>query len=252
LEKRAEELAASNEELERFAYVASHDLQEPLRMVSSFLQLLQKKYESQLDATAQKYINYAVDGADRMKTLILDLLEYSRISSYKEVHVSVNLEEIVSKTLHTLKPVTDEAQASIIVPSLPEVSGNKSHLMRLFQNLISNALKYRSEAQPIIEIGCTEKSDEWEFFVKDNGIGIEPKYFEKIFVIFQRLHSRNEYNGTGIGLAICKKIVELHSGKIWVESSLEKGSKFYFTISKSQIPNAVIQEIVYLDVAENA
>ena len=251
LEKRAEELAVSNEELERFAYVASHDLQEPLRMVSSFLQLLQKKYESQLDATAQKYINYAVDGADRMKTLILDLLEYSRISSYKEEHAGVNLNELVAKTLHTLKSVSDEAEASIIVSPLPEISGNKSHLTRLFQNLISNALKYKSAAKPIIEIGFTEKNDEWEFFVKDNGIGIESKYFEKIFVIFQRLHSRTEYNGTGIGLAICKKIVELHGGKIWVESSPGTGSTFYFTISKSQTSNVTIPESVYQDVAEH-
>jgi len=251
LEKRAEELAVSNEELERFAYVASHDLQEPLRMVSSFLQLLQKKYESQLDATAQKYINYAVDGADRMKTLILDLLEYSRISSYKEEHAGVNLNELVAKTLHTLKSVSDEAEASIIVSPLPEISGNKSHLTRLFQNLISNALKYKSAAKPIIEIGFTENNDEWEFFVKDNGIGIESKYFEKIFVIFQRLHSRTEYNGTGIGLAICKKIVELHGGKIWVESSPGTGSTFYFTISKSQTSNVTIPESVYQDVAEH-
>jgi two-component system CheB/CheR fusion protein len=250
LEKRAEELATSNEELERFAYVASHDLQEPLRMVSSFLQLLQKKYESQLDETAQKYIEYAVDGAERMKALILDLLEYSRISSYKEAHAHIDLNELIAKTLHTLKPVTDEAQASIVVPDLPQVYGNKSHLTRLFQNLISNALKYRSVSNPVIEIGYKEKSDAWEFFVKDNGIGIEPKYFEKIFIIFQRLHSRNEYNGTGIGLAICKKVVEMHGGKIWVESS-KTGSKFYFTISKSHVPNTAIPENSYREVAQN-
>jgi PAS domain S-box-containing protein len=242
LGKRAEELASSNEELERFAYVASHDLQEPLRMVSSFLQLLQKKYETQLDETAQKYITYAVDGADRMKTLILDLLEYSRISSYKEAHVSIDLNELVDKTLLTLKPRIDETEASVIVPPLPTVYGNKSHLTRLFQNLITNALKYRSASKPVVEIDCVEKSDEWEFSVKDNGIGIDSKYFEKIFVIFQRLHSRTEYNGTGIGLAICKKVVEMHGGKIWLESTPKVGSKFYFTISKYRIPKVTVTE----------
>lgn len=247
LEKRAEELAASNEELERFAYVASHDLQEPLRMVSSFLQLLQKKYESQLDETGQKYISYAVDGADRMKTLILDLLEYSRISSDKENHTIINLNDLVSKTLQMLDPLVDESEASIIVSTLPQICGNTSQLIRLFQNLISNALKYRSALKPVIEVGCHETNDEWEFFVKDNGIGIDAKYFEKIFIIFQRLHGKTEYGGTGIGLAICKKIVDLHGGKIWVESSIQKGSKFYFTISKFQMSRRAVPEMVCAD-----
>ncbi len=233
LEKRAEELAISNKELEQFAYVTSHDLQEPLRMVTSFLQLLKRKYESQLDETAQKYIGYAVDGADRMKTLILDLLEYSRISTYKENHITVDLNKVLAGTLHTLKAAIDESQASVITASLPVVPGNKSQLMQLFQNLIGNALKYRSALKPVVEIGYIDKEDEWEFFVNDNGIGIEPKFFEKIFIIFQRLHNRNEYEGTGIGLSVCKRIVELHGGKIWLESAIETGSKFYFTIPKN-------------------
>ncbi|MEO6232189.1 MAG: PAS domain-containing protein [Ferruginibacter sp.] len=239
LEKRAEELDVSNQELERFAYVASHDLQEPLRMVASFLQLLQKRYDHQLDETAQKYISFAVDGADRMKTLILDLLEYSRISSSKENHTMIDLNDLISQTLLVLKPLIDDSEATITVSTLPEICGNTSQLMRLFQNLISNALKYRSTLTPIIEIGYSQSEDEWEFFVKDNGIGISPKYFEKIFIIFQRLHGKAEYGGTGIGLAICKKIVELHGGKIWVESALKAGSKFYFTISKFTILNCI-------------
>jgi two-component system CheB/CheR fusion protein len=234
LEKRAEELAVSNEELERFAYVASHDLQEPLRMVSSFLQLLQKKYNQQLDEEAQKYINFAAGGADRMKTLIADLLDFSRITTVKKEHTAVNLNELANKTLHILRTNIDECNASIIVAGLPEVYGDESQLMQLFQNLTTNALKYRGNVSPVIEWGFTENKHEWEFFVKDNGIGIEAKHFEKIFIIFQRLHTRTEYSGTGIGLAICKKIVELHGGKIWVESSKEKGSTFYFTISRSK------------------
>ena len=243
LEKRAEELAISNKELEQFAYVTSHDLQEPLRMVTSFLQLLQRKYESLLDEAAQKYISYAVDGAARMKTLILDLLEYSRISSYKDDHIIVDLNDVLVRTLHTLKAVIDDSEASITFSDLPKVCGNKSQLMQLFQNLISNALKYKSASKPIIEIGCTDNKDGCKFFVKDNGIGIEPKFFEKIFVIFQRLHNRNEYEGTGIGLSICKRIVELHGGKIWVESSVDAGSKFYFTIAKAQTLNSSLAKI---------
>lgn len=240
LEKRAEELASSNEQLEQFAYVASHDLQEPLRMVSSFLQLLQKKYNDQLDETAQKYISFAVDGADRMKTLIMDLLEYSRISSDKQEHTLINLNELMFKTLQILKEITDECGATLIVPDLPTVYGNASQLMRLLQNLISNALKYRSDLAPVIEIGVEEKNNVWQFSVKDNGIGIEAKYFEKIFIIFQRLHAKTEYSGTGIGLAICKKIIDLHGGQIWVESAPDKGSIFYFTISKFKISKAPI------------
>jgi PAS domain S-box-containing protein len=243
--KRAEEelaianrkLAVSNEDLERYAYVTSHDLQEPLRMVTSFLQLLQKKYGQQLDDTAQKYINFAVDGATRMKTLILDLLEFSRISSVKQQHTIINLNDVIAKTRQVLKAAIDESQATINVHFLPEVCGNESQLLQLFQNLIGNAIKYTGNLKPVIEIGYTETPGEWQFYVQDNGIGIDKKFFEKIFIISQRLHTKKEYEGTGIGLAICKKIVELHGGKIWVESEQEKGSIFYFTISKIKMNN---------------
>src|ERR1035437_5163430 len=230
-------LAVSNEDIERYAYVTSHDLQEPLRMVTSFLQLLQKKYDQQLDDTAQKYINFAVDGAARMKTLILDLLEFSRISSVEQQHTIINLNDVVAKTRQALKAAIDESQATINVHFLPEVCGNESQLLQLFQNLIGNAIKYISNLKPVIEIGYAETRGEWQFYVQDNGIGIDKKFFEKIFIISQRLHTKKEYEGTGIGLAICKKIVQSHGGKIWVESEQEKGSIFYFTISKIQMNN---------------
>ncbi len=250
LQKQAKQLAVSNEELERFAYVTSHDLQEPLRMVTSFLQLLQKKYDAQLDDTAQKYINFAVDGASRMKTLILDLLEFSRISSFVEDHTVINLNNVITKTLLLLKPAIDEAEAVINISNLPRVCGNESQLMQLFQNLISNGIKYRNQQNPVIDIGCFDTPDEWEFYIKDNGIGIDEKFYEKIFIIFQRLHNRKEYAGTGIGLAICKKIVELHGGKIWVESAAGKGSKFCFTIKKVQTSNEMDSHTLCADTKE--
>lgn len=231
LKKQTEELAVSNEELERFAYVASHDLQEPLRMVTSFLQLLQKKYALQLDETAQKYINFAVDGAARMKNLILDLLEFSRVSSVKVPHAIVSLDEVLVKTLHGLKTAIDESGAVITVSSLPVIRGNEFQLIQLFQNLISNAIKYKSDNKPRIEISYTESTSGWTFLVKDNGIGIDPKFQEKVFIIFQRLHNKSAFMGTGIGLAICKKIVELHGGKIWLECEND-GTTFYFTLNK--------------------
>jgi len=252
LKKHIEKLAVSNEELERFAYVSSHDLQEPLRMVASFLQLLQKKYEHQLDDTAQKYINFAIDGADRMKILILDLLEFSRISSLAADHTIIDLSEVVTKTRMALKSVIDESEAKINVSLLPKVCGNESQLSQLFQNLISNAIKYRDGLTPEIEITCSETPGEWQFCVQDNGIGIDAKFYDKIFIIFQRLHSKKHYSGTGIGLAICKKIAELHGGKIWVEPAKGQGSKFYFTISKVQTSAAVSATILCPDLDENA
>ncbi len=199
IRRQSKKLTASNEELERFAYVASHDLQEPLRMVSSFLQLLQKKYDQQLDDTARKYINFAVDGADRMKILILDLLEFSRISSLEEDHTGIDLNKVVAKTRMALQSVIDESQAKINVSFLPNVCGNESQLLQLFQNLISNAIKYRDGLIPEIKITYFETTTEWQFCVQDNGIGIDPKFKEKIFIIFQRLHNKDKYTGTGIG-----------------------------------------------------
>jgi PAS domain S-box-containing protein len=252
LEKHIQKLAESNEELERFAYVASHDLQEPLRMVTSFMQLLKSKYSDQLDATAQKYIHFAVDGASRMKTLIHDLLEISRIGSLPAVHREINTTDVIRKTLAALKRVLDESQAKINVSSLPVVYGNESQLLQLFQNLISNAIKYTANVIPEITISWSETPGEWQFCVADNGIGIDPQSYEKIFIIFQRLHNQKDYTGTGIGLAICKKIIELHGGKIWVESSKGNGSKFYFTISKMQTSPVDSTKLVCSNLANNS
>jgi PAS domain S-box-containing protein len=232
LNKRAEELIASNAELERFAYVASHDLQEPLRMISSFLQLLQKKYKSQLDETAEQYIAYAVEGASRMKSLILDLLEFSRIGSNKDVFAALDMNEVVSQVMETFSTKIQETGAVIKVQLMPVVKASGMQMTQLIQNLLSNSFKYNTRAVPEIEIGCEDKGDSWQFFVKDNGIGIEEKFFAKIFVIFQRLHNKNQFSGTGIGLAICKKIIERHGGRIWIESRMGEGSTFFFTLSK--------------------
>src|SRR5450432_81949 len=232
LKEYAEELKTSNIELERFAYVASHDLQEPVRMVSSFLTLLEKRLGSQLDETGKQYINFAVDGAGRMKTLIQDLLLYSRVGTNKEDFTSIDLNEVMQYTTRVLEENIKETGTEITVKSLPVIVANKTLTSQLFVNLVSNAIKYHGDKKPEIEIGCNEEGGQWVFYIKDNGIGIDPKYFDKIFIIFKRLHNKSEYSGTGIGLAICKKIVETHKGKIWVESETRKGSIFYFSIPK--------------------
>jgi PAS domain S-box-containing protein len=232
LEKRAAELASSNGELERFAYVASHDLQEPLRMVSSFLQLLQKRYKGQLDEKADQYIHFAVDGAERMKILIMDLLEYSRVGSTKESRVPVRMREAAEEVVAVFREKIVTADARVEIGDLPVIAAEKVQMVQLLQNLIGNALKYRSETPPLIRVGSRELPEHWEFTVEDNGIGIDPAFREKIFVIFQRLHNRSEYSGTGIGLAICKKIVERHGGQIRVDSEPGRGSAFVFTIGK--------------------
>lgn len=232
LKHRADELAASNVELERFAYIASHDMQEPLRMITSFLQLFKKKYEDQIDETAEQYIHFAVDGADRMKKLIQDLLEYSRVGSNKDDLADIDTTHLVQEVLKVFTTRIDEMKADIRVDPLPAVRANRVQLFQLFQNLVGNALKYHSGNNAIVEISGSEEETQYVFSIRDNGIGIKPVFFEKIFVLFQRLHHKNEYSGTGIGLAICKKIVEKHGGKIWVESEPGKGSCFYFTISK--------------------
>lgn len=226
-----EQLFLSNKELEQFAYVASHDLQEPIRMVSSFLQLLEKKYKDKIDEKASQYISFAVDGAERMKTLINDLLKFSRLGTQREKNVLVDCNDIVQNVLSVYQYTIRDIGAEISISELPVVMGLKSELEQLFQNLIGNALKYRkARAYPIINITCERMDNYWLFKVKDNGIGIDDRYFEKIFIIFQRLHGRNDYSGTGIGLAICKKIVERHGGEIGVKSKLGEGSEFYFTI----------------------
>jgi PAS domain S-box-containing protein len=233
LKKLNEQLIESNRELEQFAYVASHDLQEPLRMVSSFLQLLEKKYKAQLDDPAKQYIHFAVDGSERMKVLINDLLKFSRVGTGTDERASINCAEIAEGLLQVYEQKIGETGATINVGKLPVILGNRTQIEQLFQNLIGNAIKYRGKEPPVISIGAEPTEDgKWKFHVKDNGIGIESKFFEKVFVIFQRLHGKNEYSGTGIGLAICKKIVERHGGKIWIESVPGKGSTFYFTLAK--------------------
>lgn len=233
LKKHADELALSNKELEQFAYIASHDLQEPLRMVTSFLTQLKKKYNNKLDDRAQQYIYFAHDGATRMRQIILDLLEYSRVGRVAHKVTAVNLEHLVSEVLSLQKKSIEEKNAKIEIGVLPELEVEEPVLRQLFSNLIGNALKYYSkERQPEIKISSLEKEKYWEFKITDNGIGIEEEFKEQIFIIFQRLHQRDEYDGTGIGLAICKKIVDNFGGKIWVDSRPGEGSSFYFTIPK--------------------
>jgi PAS domain S-box-containing protein len=235
LETKALELATSNAELERFAYVATHDLQEPLRMVSSFVQLLKKKYEKELDDQATEYIHFAVEGANRMKKLILDLLEFSRVSSSKEDFIPTDMNKVLKTVSRGFSKNFREMGADIIISTLPVINANTSLMLQLFQNLIGNALKYRSTRKPVIQINCKEEEDQFIFSIRDNGIGIDPQYANKIFVLFQRLHSKNKmYEGTGVGLAICKKIVELHGGTIWLISEPDQGSTFYFTIAKNK------------------
>ena len=232
LKQRADELAASNVELERFAYVASHDMQEPLRMITSFLQLFKKKYQDQIDETAEQYLHFVMDGANRMKRLITDLLEYSRIGSDKGVLEPIDTAALMQEVKEVFVNRIAECEASIICKGLPVIRGNKTQLFQLFQNLVGNALKYVGNEKPVVIVEGIEEEQQFHFSVSDNGIGIKPMFFEKIFVLFQRLHHKHQYGGTGIGLSVCKKIVEKHGGKIWVSSEPDKGSTFYFTISK--------------------
>jgi len=233
LQKHAEELALSNKELEQFAYIASHDLQEPLRMVTSFLTQLKRKYNDKLDEKAQQYIYFAHDGATRMRQIILDLLDYSRVGRLEHTATMVNLENLVSEVLLLQQKCIEEKKAKIEVEPLPKLKVEEPLLKQLFSNLIGNALKYHSKDRaPKIRISALEKDKCWEFKISDNGIGIEEVFREKIFDIFQRLHQREEYEGTGIGLAICKKIIDNFGGEIWVDSEFGKGSNFYFTIPK--------------------
>jgi light-regulated signal transduction histidine kinase (bacteriophytochrome) len=224
------ELARSNAELEQFAYIASHDLQEPLRMVSSFVQLLEKRYKGKLDQDADDFINYAVDGANRMQRLITDLLAYSRVGSRGKHFKPVSSEVALDRALSNLQVIIKQSGAVVTRDPLPVVMGDDIQLVQLFQNLIGNAIKFCGDRAPYIHISADQQEGEWVFSIRDNGIGIEPEYLGRIFLIFQRLHDRKKYPGTGIGLAICKKVVERHGGGIWADSKSGGGSTFYFTI----------------------
>ena len=230
---KARELSRSNEELEQFAYVASHDLQEPLRMISSFSQLLVKQYGGALDDTADEYFGYVVEGASRMQALIHDLLAFSRVNTHGNTFRTTQCGRVLKHVLNDLRVVIDESGAVVTQQDLPTVQGDVAQLTMLFQNLVSNAIKFRGDESPTVSVTARDEGEAWRMSVKDNGIGIAPGYRERIFVIFQRLHGVGDYPGTGIGLAMCKKIVERHGGKIWVESEEGQGCTFHFTLPKT-------------------
>ena len=230
VEMRTSELRASNEELQHFAYVASHDLQEPLRMISSFLQLLSSRYSGKLDKDADEFIKYAVDGAVHLQNMIDDLLMISRVDSRGKEFTDVEMKKVIEDVLDNLAVLIDDEKVNISVGDMPTIKADRSQMTQLTQNLVENAIKFRGKDTPRIEISAKRGKGEWIFSIRDNGIGIDGKYFERIFVIFQRLHAGDAYKGTGIGLSIAKKVVERHKGRIWLESEVGKGSIFYFTI----------------------
>jgi hypothetical protein len=229
-ERRAQELERSNADLQHFAYIASHDLQEPLRMVSSYMQLLSRRYKEKLDADADEFIGYAVDGAKRMQALINALLSYSRVGTQGKGLEHTDCEKVLDDTLAALKNAIEDSGAQISRGALPTVMADATQLGQLFQNLIANAIKFRNHHAPVVRISAERKGTEWVFTVADNGIGFDPEYADRVFVMFQRLHGRDAYPGTGIGLAVCKKIVERHGGKIWVDSKPGEGACFHFTL----------------------
>lgn len=230
LKQTASELASSNKELEHFAYVASHDLKEPLRMVTSYVQLLKRRYNEKLDNSAHEFIEYAIDGAIRMQKMIDDLLIYSRVGTRGKPFTAISCDATLSQAIDNLKIALKESKALVTQDKLPEVYADETQLIQLFQNLLSNSLKFCDKKQPRIHVSAEKNSREWIFSVRDNGIGFDPQHTERIFKIFQRLHGKKEYPGTGIGLAVCKRIVERHRGRIWVDSQPGKGATFYFTL----------------------
>ncbi|MBN2620592.1 PAS domain S-box protein [candidate division WOR-3 bacterium] len=232
LSKTLEDLKRSNKELEQFAYVASHDLQEPLRMISSYTQLLGQRYKDHLDQNAKDFINYSIDGANRMQSLINDLLLYSRVGTKSIALTTTDCSSVIEKVHANLMIAIEENHVIITNDDLPTIVADEGQLVQLFQNLITNAIKFRRDENPRIHISAEEKADEWIFSIKDNGIGIESEFKDRIFVIFQRLHAKGKYSGTGMGLAICKKIVERHDGRIWLDSVPGKGTTFFFSIPK--------------------
>jgi PAS domain S-box-containing protein len=232
LDSSLADLRRSNAELQEFAYVTSHDLQEPLRMITSYIQIIEEDYKGELDADADQYLAFVVEGAKRMHTLVNDLLAYSRVGTRGEPFTPISLSNVLSAATANLEVAIEENHAVITHDRLPTVLGDESQLIQLFQNLLGNAIKFRSDATPTIHVGVERKEDDWVFSVRDNGIGIDMKYAERIFSVFQRLHAREEYPGTGIGLAVVKKIVERHGGRVWVESEPADGSTFYFMLPK--------------------
>jgi signal transduction histidine kinase len=225
-------MARSNADLEQFAYVASHDLQEPLRQIVSFTQLLARRYSGKLDSDADDFIRYTVDGTKRMQELINDILAYSRLRKSNDQFGSVDCEALFAEVIQSLQSVIENTDAEIVHEKLPTVAGDRTQLAQLFRNLVGNAIKFRGSAAPRINVTATKQQQHWLFAVSDNGIGIAPEYFERIFVVFRRLHAAAEYPGTGIGLSICKRIVENHGGQIWLESEPGKGSTFFFTLKE--------------------
>lgn len=236
LSDNVEDLERSNHELQQYAYVASHDLQSPLRSIVSYLQLLQKRLKGDIDEKGEKYINRSIASGKLMQVLIQDLLNYSKVGSNHKKFTEVDCGSIFDEVLNNLGTLIHENEAQVTHGELPKLTGEQSLFLQLFQNLIGNAIKYRGSVPPKVHVEAKRQTDGWIFSVQDNGIGLEPEYAERIFVIFQRLHGKHEYSGTGIGLAICKKIVERHAGRIWVESELGSGATFYFTIPHQNNP----------------
>ena len=230
IQKKTEELERSNQELEQFAYMASHDLQEPIRKMVGFSQLFNNYFDGKLEKTPKEYLNYIIDGAKRMQLIIQDILQYSRAREVELHFEEVDFNIAIKEALSNLETLIEENQAVIIYNDLPTLKVHKNFMISIFQNLIGNSLKYRSEEAPRVEISAKQINGEWEFVVSDNGIGIEPEFFNKLFVLFQRLHSKPEYAGTGIGLAFCKSMIGRHGGKIWIEPHSGKGAIFKFTL----------------------
>jgi light-regulated signal transduction histidine kinase (bacteriophytochrome) len=225
-----DELKRSNDDLQQFAYVASHDLQEPLRAISGFVQLLQNAYMGKLDEQADKWIGRTVDGVERMQTLIRDLLTFSRIDSRAQPFRAIPLREAFDDAVEILTPSIADLDAQVTCDEMPTVAGDPSQMVQLLQNLIGNGIKYHDGQAPCVHLSAEKNGREWVLAVRDNGIGIDPKHHERIFEIFHRLHTKREYPGTGIGLAVCRRIVQRHGGRIWVESARGTGTTFYFTV----------------------
>jgi light-regulated signal transduction histidine kinase (bacteriophytochrome) len=234
LRQTLEKLKLSNAELEQFAYVASHDLQEPLRMVASYVQLIERRYKGKLDSDADEFIGYAVDGANRMRGLIDDLLTYSRVSRLGKPFEPTDLEATLDIVMKNLQASIIESKAKVTHDKLPAIVADSGQMNQLFQNLIGNGIKFHGKEPPRVHVSVKDQGTDYLFSVRDNGIGIDPQYFDRLFKIFQRLHTKQEYPGSGIGLVICKRIVERHGGRIWLESQVGKGSTIHFTLKKKQ------------------